>query len=181
MLTGFCRLVKADDQIQVMREGDAFSLVIADKQTYLVTREIESQFPKYAQIIPSDEPTVTVRVPVDELLDKTQLAHVVSKRTTDTVRLDMVDEQLHVHGYAEGDQGEGGIAVEYTADCAPGDRPMPVGLNGVFLRQAIQGLKVACPGAEHVNLEFRREGAPILLRPDTAAYTSLIMPIRLHR
>ncbi len=180
-LAQFCQRVKADDQIQILHDRDLFSLVLAGKQTYMVTRELAGQYPQYEQIVPTGAPDLTVRAPIADLLNRVGLASVISARADDAVRISLQDGQLEIHGSADGDKGEGGIAVEVSHNQGT-DLPLPVALNGVYLRQALQGLKVISPGSEFVNLDFRPGNTPVVIRSDEAGvYAHLIMPVNLPR
>jgi DNA polymerase III subunit beta len=135
--------------------------------TWLTTRRIEGQFPKFEELRPK-EFTHEVTVPREELLDVVRRTAVMAHRNS-PLRLRFAEGELTVWTQTQ-DVGEARetLPVRFEGD------PLEIGFNADFLRDGIESAE-----GEELRVRLIDPLRPGLLQGPGEDFWYLIMPIRL--
>ncbi|MBM7855831.1 DNA polymerase-3 subunit beta [Desulfohalotomaculum tongense] len=137
------------------------------KDTVLVSRLIEGQFPAYDQVIPRSYKS-RLRVKVKDLLESTERAALVTRSGNQTVKLDVQQELLLVTANTE----IGGIHEE--VNCYLEGDAMQIAFNAHYLTDVLRSIM-----AEEIYFELNGPLSPGVIKPVAKDdYLSLILPVR---
>ena len=139
------------------------------KETYLVSRLIQGQFPDYRQVMPK---SAEIRVVSDTKarLDSAERTAVIASGNSNIVKIMTKDSQLHILANTP----DIGSADEVVEAEIKGEIKTPIAFN---VRLISDVLKVI--DSEKITFEFSGPLAPGLIKPfEGSDYIYIIMPIR---
>jgi len=168
-LSEVSRIIQTDPsgEVEITLGGDNISFRYKD--TYIVSRLIQGQFPDYRQVIPKGSET-KVSLVSKTFLSAIERAAVIASSSANIIKLEVKSGKLHVIASAP-DVGNVNEAIE--AEVKGGERAL-VAFN---VRLIIDALKVI--QEEKIVLELSGPLSPGLIRPVGGTdYTYIIMPIR---
>lgn len=159
------RLATAGGSIQLGVQEN--QVIFGIDGTWLTTRRIEGQFPKFEELRPK-EFTYEVPLPRDELLEVVRRTSVMAQRNS-PVRLRFAEGEVTVWTQTQ-DVGEARetLPVGFTGD------PLEIGFNADFLRDGIESTE-----GEEIRLRLIDPLRPGLIEGPGDDFWYLIMPIRL--
>ncbi|MFH1709617.1 MAG: DNA polymerase III subunit beta [bacterium] len=163
------RTIQADPsgEVEITLGGD--HIAFKHKDTLIVSRLIQGQFPDYRQVIPKGS-EIKINMNHKMFLSAVERAAVIASSSANIIRLEVKGGKLHVIASAP-DVGNVNEAVE--AEIKGGERAQ-VAFN---VRLIIDAMKVI--QEEKIVLEISGPLSPGLLRPVGGDdYTYIIMPIR---
>ena len=135
--------------------------------TWLTTRRIEGQFPKFDELRPK-EFTHEVAVPREELLEVVRRTAVMAHRNS-PLRLRFAEGELTVWTQTQ-DVGEARETLPIRFE----GEPLEIGFNAEFLREGIESVT-----ADELHLRLISPLRPGLISAEGDDFWYLIMPIRL--
>jgi DNA polymerase-3 subunit beta len=155
-----------------LASGDGL-LGLAGTGRRTTTRLLDADFPKYRQLLPSEQGATAV-IDVNPLAEAIKRVSLVAERGTQ-VRLEFGEEGLRMSAGGE-DEGsaEEEMAVEFTGD------PVTIAFNPGYLLDGLGALR-----SERAELSFTTANRPALIKPIGAdgsvvpGYLYLLMPVRL--
>jgi len=135
--------------------------------TWLTTRRIEGQFPKFDELRPKEFQHEVV-LPREELLEVVRRTSVMAHRNS-PLRLRFAEGEVTVWAQTQ-DVGEAreSLPISYSGDT------IEIGFNAEFLREGLESVT-----ADEVKLELINPLRPGLISADGDSFWYLIMPIRL--
>ncbi|WP_031514346.1 DNA polymerase III subunit beta [Desulfofalx alkaliphila] len=137
------------------------------KNTVIVSRLIEGQFPNYQGVIPKNHKS-KVRIKVKELLDSTERAALLTKTGRETIRLDIKKDLLMLS--ANTDVG----FIQENLNCYLEGEEVSISFNARYLTDVLRTV-----GEEEIILELSGPLSPGVIRPPRGDnYLSLILPVR---
>lgn len=165
------------DAAKTLAGGDMVQLALADKDgmlgllcgnRQLTTRLLDSEFPKYRTLLPSDHMSEAV-VQVGAFAEAVKRVSLVAERSAQ-VRLEFGDDTLRL---VAGD--DDGNNAEEQIPCALEGDPLSIAFNPSFLLDMLSVMRT-----EQVHLGFTTPNRPALARPVGAEdYQHLLMPVRI--
>ncbi len=166
------RLFKADDELEVARNGNHLGFRSAATEVY--TRLIEGTYPNYEQVIPRDNDKVAI-VPKLGLESAVRRMAVVASDQTHRIRLSFTEDRVQLNVLTP-DLGEGQDELElhYQGDA------LEIGFNANYLLEVLRFMP-----SEEVKLSFRAPERAATMEPvakdgqDALSYLCLVMPLRL--
>ncbi len=167
-LSEVARMISAGDgelKISLTNEQISFRY----KDSYLVSRLIQGQFPDYKQVIPKKH-DAKITADTKALLEAAERASVIAGSSSNIIKVKVQDAKLHI--------------IANTPDVGSVDEVVDVEIKGeeknsiaFNVRLITDVLKVI--DSEKVQLEFSGPLNPGTMRPvDTTDYVYIIMPIR---
>ncbi len=137
-------------------------------EVMLTSRLIEGTYPNYEQVIPknNDKKVIIEKTAFLKALRRTSI---MSRERTNAVRLDLENGKITLISMNP-DVGEAReeIAAQYKGE------EMSIGYNARYLMDILQAM-----GGEEVSMELQEPLSPtMLLSPDIAGYTCVVMPMR---
>ncbi|MTI80694.1 MAG: DNA polymerase III subunit beta [Firmicutes bacterium] len=165
-LSELTRIIANDDEeIKITLGGNQALFTL--KNSVLVSRLIEGQFPAYDQVIPKNYKS-RFRVNVKELLDSTERAALITKSGNQTIKLDIQQELLIIRANTE----IGGVHEELNSYLE--GEPMQIAFNAVYLMDVLKNID-----SEEIYFELNGPLSPGVIKPvDNNNYLALILPIR---
>lgn len=137
-----------------------------DGASWVTSRLIEGEYPRYAAILPSESP-IRVNMPTDALKEALRLTGVTDSNSQ--VTFTFVENECHMTSRDQ-DLGDS----YFTTDVAYDGVEFAVTFNGSYLREG-----VALVGTEFVEFAMSDPMKPVLLSsPDVPGYRHVIMPVR---
>ena len=144
-------------------------IIFADDDSTLTSRLVEGEYPKYQQIIPSDN-EVHLTLNVDKMLGGLKRVALLSNPKTYSIRLDVQDGKVRISAKTP----ELGEAYE-TVDVTSGDGEIQIAFDARFLVEAVGHIQ-----AEDFRLELKDSLSAAVLKPvGDDGHLCLIMPMRL--
>lgn len=168
-LSEVSRVIQADPagEVEITLGGDHISFKY--KETLIVSRLIQGQFPDYRQVIPKGS-EIKINMDKKTFLSAIERAAVIASSSANIIKLEVKNGEMHVIASAP-DVGSVNEIIE--AEIKRGDRSL-VAFN---VRLIIDALKVM--KEEKIVLELSGPLSPGLLRSVGGDdYTYIIMPIR---
>lgn len=145
-------------------------IIFADDDSTLTSRLVEGEYPKYQQIIPSDN-EIHLTLNVDKMLGGVRRVALLSNPQNHSIRLDVQDGKVRISAKAP----ELGEAHE-TVDVTGGDGEIQIAFDARFLEEAVGHIR-----AEDFRLELKDSLSAAVLKPvDDEGHLCLIMPMRLE-
>lgn len=165
------------DATKTLAGGDIVQLALADKDgmlgllcgnRQLTTRLLDSEFPKYRSLLPSNHTSEAV-VQVGAFTEAVKRVSLVAERSAQ-VKLEFGDDTLRL---VAGDD-DGNNAEEQIPRTLEGD-PLSIAFNPHYLLDMLSVMRT-----EQVHLGFTAPNRPALARPvGTGDYQHLLMPVRI--
>lgn len=157
---------KEDEEIKISFSNEQISFKYKD--SYLISRLIQGQFPDYKQVIPKNN-DIKITMSTREFLDSTERASVIAGANSNIVKLNIEGEALHI--IANTEQGN----VDEVVDIEVSGKPKEsIAFN---VRLLMDVLKVV--DSEKIIFEFSGPLSPGVIRPaDGKNFLYIIMPIR---
>lgn len=137
----------------------------------LVTRLLGGEFPKYQQLLPSEQKT-TATVATAPLIEAVKRVKLVAAERTTPIRLRFGDGEILLHAGAFDD-----AQASESLECAMTGEPLEIAFNPEYL---LDGLTAV--GSELATMSFTVPTKPAVLTPadqDPVVYRYLLMPVRL--
>jgi DNA polymerase III subunit beta len=160
----------------ITNQTDPVTLVVTEnqisasvKETSLISRLIDGQYPDYQQIIPQ-EFTTTVTVEKQEIVNALRTSGIFSRATGSVVLKYNIDQQQVVISATSHDVGESvvEVAAEVTGEAGS------IILNYRYVLDALTAMP-----AETVVIKIVNESAPVIFVPQgDTSYIYLVMPIK---
>ena len=145
-------------------------ILFADDDSTLTSRLVEGEYPKYQQIIPSDN-EIHLTLNVDKMLGGLRRVALLSNPKTYSIRLDIQDGKVRISAKTP----ELGEAYE-TVDVTGGEGEIQIAFDARFLVEAVGHIQ-----AEDFRLELKDSLSAAVLKPaDGEGHLCLIMPMRLE-
>ena len=139
------------------------------KDTYLVSRLIQGQFPDYRQVIPKSTET-KITLDLNTLLPALERASVIASQSANIVKIEVKAGQLHIMATAP-DVGSVDEILEVET------KGKEKGLVAFNVRLLADALKVM--DSEKVIIELGEALSPGIIRPKTGMdFIYIVMPIR---
>ncbi len=166
------RLFKAEDELEVARDGNHLGFRSAGTEVY--TRLIEGTYPNYEQVIPKDNDKVAI-VEKSALESAVRRMAIVASDQTHRIRL-VFDEGRVQLNVLTPDLGEGEDELDVQYDGAE----LEIGFNANYLLEVLRYMPT-----EEVKLTFRAPERAATVEPVVAEneesmdYLCLVMPLRL--
>ncbi|MBO8138435.1 MAG: DNA polymerase III subunit beta [Desulfotomaculum sp.] len=165
-LSELVRIMTNDDEEITITIGGSQAL-FALKDTVLVSRLIEGQFPAYDQVIPKNYKS-RLRISVKDLLESAERAALLTRGGNQTIKLDIQKEMLIVTANTEIGEIHEEINIYLEGEC------MQVAFNASYLTDALRNI-----GSDEIYLELNGPLSPGVIKPvDKDDYLSLILPVR---
>jgi DNA polymerase-3 subunit beta len=138
-------------------------------QIRIVSRLLEGEFIKYAQILPKENKTI-VRAKTSELLDGLERAALMAKESKNSsIKLSIKSQKMNILSNVE----IGSVNEEVTVDLSGPE--LDIGFNPKYLIDALKVME-----SEGVVLEFSTNVSPCIMKPaDHGFYTYLVLPVRM--
>jgi DNA polymerase-3 subunit beta len=137
------------------------------KETVLVSRLIEGQFPAYDQVVPKNYKS-RLRLKVKDLLESTERAALLTTSGKQTIKLSCQQDLLLITANTE----IGRIHEEINS-FLEGD-PMEIAFNASYLTDVLRAI-----GKEEIYFELNGPLSPGVVKPvDGDNYLALILPVR---
>ncbi len=166
------RLFKADDELEVARDGNHLGFRSAGTEIY--TRLIEGTYPNYEQVIPKDNDKYAV-VEKSALESAVRRMAVVASDQTHRIRLLFENGKVQLSVLTP-DLGEGQDELELHYQ----GEPLEIGFNANYLLEVLRYMPT-----EEVKVTFRAPERAATIEPavgegkDPIDYLCLVMPLRL--
>jgi DNA polymerase-3 subunit beta len=145
-------------------------IIFADDDSTLTSRLVEGEYPKYQQIIPSDN-EIHLTLSVEQTLGGLRRVSLLSNPKTYSIRLDMQDGKARISAKTP----ELGEAYE-TVDIKSGDGEIQIAFDARFLVEAVGHIET-----EDFRLELKDSLSAAVLKPvGEDGHLCLIMPMRLE-
>ena len=145
-------------------------IIFADDDSTLTSRLVEGEYPKYQQIIPSDN-EIHLTLNVEKMLGGLRRVALLSNPKTYSIRLDIQDGKARISAKTP----ELGEAYE-TVDVESGDGEIQIAFDARFLVEAVGHIQ-----AEDFRLELKDSLSAAVLKPvGDDGHLCLIMPMRLE-
>ncbi len=144
-------------------------------ETHVISRLINSSFPNYERVIPSENDKV-VSVNREEILNSVRRVNFFASLNSNQIVLDCKDDQIKVNAWdiERSTKGAETVACEYNGD------PTQIGFNAQYLQDLLRNLPT-----EEITLAMGTPNRAALLRPvpqnDHVNLTYLIMPVMLNQ
>jgi DNA polymerase-3 subunit beta len=154
-----------DETVKITLGGNQalFSL----KDTVLVSRLIEGQFPAYDQVVPQNF-KARLRVKVKEMQESTERAALLTTSGKQTIKLSTQQDLIFITANTE----IGGIHEEVNAYLE--GEPMQIAFNAGYLTDVLRAV-----GKEEIHFELNGPLSPGVIKPvDGDDYLTLILPVR---
>ena len=149
---------------------DKTKLILKTEKSMMISRIMEGQYPKYNQLIPTENPKVAV-VNKNKLVSALELVSVMVNEKTSIVKMDFSEDKLTLRG----DTPDSG-ASEETLDINYKNEDMTIAFNYKYV---IDGLKNM--DEDEVKIEMNTNLSPTVFRPNSEEdYISLIMPVQMR-
>ncbi len=166
------RLFRADDELEVAREGNHLGFRSGGTEIY--TRLIEGTYPNYEQVIPKDNDKVAI-VEKGALESAVKRMAVVASDQTHRIRLQFEEGRVHLNVLTP-DLGEGHDELElhYQGD------DLEIGFNANYLLEVLRYMPT-----DEVKLTFKAPERAATVEPvvpegeEPVDYLCLVMPLRL--
>ena len=160
-------LGESTDKVTLAIAGSECVATLGD--SVLSMRLVEGKFPDYQKVIP-EEPSRSIRIQRDALLQSLRRVSIVSNERARSVRLSVDNGKVEVSA-SNPDMGEATeeVPVEYRGD------KLDVGFNAKYLIDVLTVL----PDASEVELGLSDELSPGIVRGSDAGYTYVVMPLRI--
>lgn len=138
-------------------------------QIRIVSRLLEGEFIKYAQILPKDNKTIA-KVKTDELLSGLERASLMAKESKNSsIKLSLKPQRMNILSNVE----IGSVNEEVSIDLSGPE--LDIGFNPKYLIDALKVME-----SEWVVLEFSTNVSPCIMKPvDHGFYTYLVLPVRM--
>lgn len=138
-------------------------------QIRIVSRLLEGEFIKYAQILPKDNKTI-VKTQTESLLGALERASLMAKESKNSsIKLSIKAQRMNILSNVE----IGSVNEEVSIDLHGPE--LDIGFNPKYLIDALKVME-----SEWVNLEFSTNVSPCIMKPaDQSSYTYLVLPVRM--
>ena len=157
-----------DEKVKIYT--DKTKLILKTEKSMMISRIMEGQYPKYNQLIPTENPKVAV-VNKNKLVSALELVSVMVNEKTSIVKMDFSEDKLTLRG----DTPDSG-ASEETLDINYKNEDMTIAFNYKYV---IDGLKNM--DEDEVKIEMNTNLSPTVFRPNSEEdYISLIMPVQMR-
>jgi len=144
-------------------------ILFANDESTLSGRLVDGEYPKYEQIIPTDNPIHLV-ADREALLTAVRRVSLFSNPKTLSVRMKLTETSLVVSARTP-DFGE--AREELAVTCS---EPIEIGFNAQFLRDALSAIE-----SEAVRMEFKEPVSAAVIKPgEQDNYLCLLMPMRVE-
>lgn len=162
--------------ISAMTSEDQIRLAFTDKHILfevgavkIVSRLLEGEFIKYAQIIPKDNKSLVV-VNTSDILNSIERASLLARESKNSsIKLSVKNQVLSISSNVEV-----GSAIEEVEIELEGSE-LEIGFNPKYL---VDALKVM--DSEQIVMEFSTSVSPCIMKPaDQDSYTYLVLPVRM--
>ncbi|MFC1540668.1 DNA polymerase III subunit beta, partial [Candidatus Margulisiibacteriota bacterium] len=158
---------KDDEELKVTYTAD--QIAFKYKETYLVSRLIQGQFPDYKQVIPKKSNTrITIKTKL--FLESAERAAVIASGSANIVRFEIKNKELHLFAS--------------TPDVGTVDEVLPAEIKGEAKAQIAFNIRLITDvlkvvGSESVVLELVENLGPGAIREEGESnYLYIVMPIR---
>jgi len=156
--------------------GDELKMTIASEQisfkfkdSYIVSRLIQGQFPDYRQVIPKGS-DIKVEADLKSLLEASERAAVIASGSANIVKFEVAASKLHLSANTP-DVGSADEVIEVKAKGKSGTQ---VAFNIRLISDALKAID-----EEKILLELSGPLSPGIIRPvDGPDYVYIVMPIR---
>ena len=168
-LSEVSRVIAADPdgEVEITLRGDQVSFTYKD--TYLVSRLIQGQFPDYKQVIPKGS-EIKVGLNCKSFLQSVERAAVIASSSANIIRLEVKGGKINVIANAP---DVGSVNEVREADIKGGDKAQAA-FNARLIMDALKVIK-----EEKIVLELSGPLSPGLIRPMGGDdFTYIVMPIR---
>ncbi len=166
------RLFKAEDELEVARDGNHLGFRAAGIEVY--TRLIEGSYPNYEQVIPKDNDKWAI---VEKAALESAVRRMAVVASDQTHRIRMVFEEARVHlNVLTPDLGEGQDELELQFE----GEELEIGFNANYLLEVLRYLPT-----QEVKLTFKAPERAATVEPvvpegeEAMDYLCLVMPLRL--
>ncbi len=157
-----------DEKIKIYT--DKTKLILKSEKSMMISRIMEGQYPKYNQLIPTENPKVAT-VNKNKLVSALELVSIMVNEKTSIVKFEFSENKLVLRG----DTPDSG-ASEETLDIQYKNEDMTIAFNYKYV---IEGLKNM--DEDEVKIEMNTNLSPTVFRPNSDEdYISLIMPVQMR-
>lgn len=165
-LTELARIMPSQEETVRITLGSNQAL-FSIKDTVLVSRLIEGQFPAYEQVVPQNYKS-RLKLRVKEMLESTERAALLTTTGKQTIKLSTQQDLIFITANTE----IGGIHEEVNA-LLEGE-PMEISFNAGYLTDVLRAV-----GKEEIYFELNGPLSPGVIKPvDGDDYLTLILPVR---
>jgi DNA polymerase-3 subunit beta len=160
-------LDKGEEELKVTFSSD--QILFKYKETYLVSRLIQGQFPDYKQVIPKKSNT-RISIKTRAFLESAERAAVIASGSANIVRFEIKNKELHLFAN--------------TPDVGTVDEVLPAEIKGEAKAQIAFNIRLITDvlkaiGSESVILELAENLGPGAIREEGESnYLYIVMPIR---
>ncbi|MEG6617228.1 DNA polymerase III subunit beta [Peptococcaceae bacterium 1198_IL3148] len=155
----------SDESVKITLGGNQALFTLKD--TVLVSRLIEGQFPAYDQVVPKNYKS-RLRVRVKDLLESTERAALLTASGKQTIKLSCQQDLLLITANTE----IGGIHEEVNSYLE--GEPMQIAFNASYLTDVLRAI-----GKEEIYFELNGPLSPGVIKPvEEDNYLALILPVR---
>jgi len=149
---------------------DKTKLILKTEKSMMISRIMEGQYPKYNQLIPTENPKVAV-VDRNKLISALERVSIMVNEKTSIVKFEFKEDKLTLKADTpDTGNSEEVVDIDYKAD------NLTIAFNYKYV---IEGLKNM--DNEEVKIEMNTNLSPTVFRPNSEEdYISLIMPVQIR-
>jgi len=157
-----------DEKIRIYT--DKTKMILKTEKSMMISRIMEGQYPKYNQLIPTENPKVAI-INKNKLISALELVSIMVNEKTSIVKLDFTENKLVLRGDTpDSGASEETLNIDYT------DEDITIAFNYKYV---IDGLKNM--DEDEVKIEMNTNLSPTVFRPNSDEdYISLIMPVQMR-
>lgn len=157
--------LKEDEKIDITTSNNQISFKI--KETILISRLIEGNFPNYEQVIPGKK-NITFLVETSDILSSTKSASVCTSDLGGTVKYQLTENNILITANSSKMSFSDEVKVNYSGE------DFETSFNPQYVIDVLKSIDT-----DKVNFSFVNATQPVLIEPEgNTKYKYIIMPVR---
>jgi len=149
---------------------DKTKLIIKSKNTMIISRLMEGQYPKYNQLIPQDSPKEAI-VSIPQLISSLERVAIMVNEKTSIIKFDFNENKLILTA----DTPDSG-ASEDEIDVVYNEEPLKIAFNYKYILESLKNMET-----QEVKIGLNSSLSATVLKPNNDDdYTCLVMPVQIR-